>query len=89
MVSLTITNGPLHCIQGSLLHGVTHDGAVIEFYQCVGGGQRQDGLLSYFLNVNQNLAVRTVIQLVAIEVTRSEHERTQRLPPPLRQDPWL
>lgn len=65
-VLFTITNGPLHCVQGSLLHGVTNDSAVVEFNECVGDGQRQGSLLSHFLHANQNLAVRTVARLIGM-----------------------
>lgn len=76
VILFTITNGPLHCIQGSLFHGITDDSAVIQLNECVGDGQRQDGLLSHFLHVNQTLAVGTATQSVEMDYTF----RTRALP---------
>lgn len=48
----TFANGPLHCIQSSLLHRIANNGSVIELDECMGGGQCQDCLLSHLLHVN-------------------------------------
>ena len=48
----TIANGPLHGIQGCLLHRITNDSAVVELDECMGSSQCQDGLPSHLLDVN-------------------------------------
>ena len=63
----TVAKSPLHSIQGSLLHGITDDNAIVKLDKPMGGGQCQDGPPSHLLHVNQDFAIGTIAQLATIE----------------------
>jgi len=74
----TITKGPFHSIQGSLLHGIANNGTIIELDECVGSGQGQDSLPSHLLHINQGLVTRSITQ----SATRRQHFITLLYPTP-------
>ena len=63
----TIAKSPIHGIQGSLLHGIADDNAIIKLDERMGGGQCEDGPPSHLLHVNQNFAIGTIALLATIK----------------------